>query len=126
MENTSSAQYWIVGAVWREVDKYPEFIRRGYWMLGWTEQEQPVQAALRDKVQVGDRIAIKRLLGQGASEMEIRALGIVKEVDLIEKRIYVDWVVPNLSRHVPSKGLFAAIHEPFLKEDDWIRLVFQL
>ncbi len=126
MGNTSSTQYWIVGAMWGDEDKYPEFIRRGYWMLGWTEKEQPIQTELRDKVQSGDRIAIKKLLGQGNSEMEILALGIVKEVDLIDKRIYVNWVVPSLSRCVPSKGLFSAIHKPFLKEDDWVRLVFQL
>lgn len=120
-------QYWVVGAMWGGHDDQTDiFVRRGYWFLGWTEKEQPAQTTLRDQIQPGDRIAIKRMLGQGSSNIEIRALGIVKEIDAIDKRVYVHWAVSDLQRQVASRGCFKSIHGPFLADDQWTRLVFQL
>jgi hypothetical protein len=34
-------------------------------MLGWKDQDAPDQAAKRDKIAEGDRIAIKKILGGG-------------------------------------------------------------
>jgi hypothetical protein len=107
-------------------DQSEVFIRRGYWFLGWNDEEQPAQAALRDKILPGDRIAIKRMLGQGSPNIEVRALGTVKEIDHDDKRVYIHWAVSELQRKVPSKGCFASIHGPFSADDDWTRLVFQL
>lgn len=121
------SQYWIVGAMWGGHDDQSEiFIRRGYWFLGWSDEEQPAQASLRDQIQPGDRIAIKRMLGQGSPNIEIRALGTVKEIDPDDKRVYIHWAVSGLQRQVPSKGCFASIHGPFPADDEWTRLVFQL
>ena len=61
----------------------------------------------------GDRIAIKRMLGQGSPNIAIRALGVIKEIDdehQENKRVYVDWFVKDLEREVPGNGCFAAIH----------------
>ena len=120
-------QYWIVGAMWGGHDDQSEiFIPRGYWFLGWSDKEQPAQASLRDQIKPDDRIAIKRMLGQGSPNIEIRALGTVKEIDPEDKRVYIHWAVSGLQRQVPSKGCFASIHGPFLADDEWTRLVFQL
>jgi len=117
--------YWVVGAMWGGRDDQSEvFIRRGYWFLGWSDQEQPAQAELRDKIQPGDRIAIKRMLGQGSSEIEIRALGVVSEIDNDDKRVYVDWLVKGLKRRVPSRGCYRSIHGPFVPNDDWVKVTF--
>src|SRR5206468_2150516 len=43
------------------------------------------------RFQPGDRIAIKRMLGQGSPKIEVRALGTVKEVDTEDKRVYIHW-----------------------------------
>jgi hypothetical protein len=119
--------YWVVGAMWGgQDDQIETFLRRGYWFLGWSEAEQPAQAQRRDQIQANDRIAIKRMLGQGASDIEIRALGVVREVDAEDHRVYVHWAISNLQRIVPSKGCFGSIHGPFPPEDEWTRLVFQL
>jgi hypothetical protein len=73
------SDYWVVGAMWGGHDDQSEvFIRRGYWLLGWSDQEQPAQAELRDRIKPDDRIAIKRMLGQGSTEIEIRALGVAR------------------------------------------------
>lgn len=120
-------KYWIVGAMLGGCDDQSDvFIRRGYWFLGWDDEKQPAQAALRDQIQPDDRIAIKRMLGQGSSNIEIRAIGIVKEIDHEDKRIYIHWAASGLQRQVPSKGCFASIHDPFADDDEWTRLVFQL
>jgi hypothetical protein len=120
-------RYWVVGAMWGgHDDQMDVFVRRGYWFLGWKDRDQPSQAALRDQIRPGDRIAIKRMLGQGSPNIEIRALGIVKEIDSADKRVYVQWAVSDLSREVPSKGCFQSIHGPFEQDDDWTRMAFQL
>jgi hypothetical protein len=80
----------------------------------------------RDQIQPGDRIAIKRMLGQGSSNIEIRALGIVTEIDQEDKRVYVRWAVSDLKRDVPAKGCFQSIHGPFPANDEWTCLAFQL
>ncbi len=116
--------YWIVGAMWGEDDQEEKFIRRGYWLLGWKDEEQPAQAALRNKIKSGDRIAIKRMLGRGSSDIEIRALGIVQEVDEEDNRIYVNWLIKGLRRKVPSKGAYKSIHGPYTVDDPWVKEAF--
>lgn len=119
--------YWIVGAMWGgHDDQLDVFIRRGYWYLGYKDADQPSQAARRDQIQPGDRIAIKRMLGQGSPNIEIRALGVVTEIDPEDKRVYVRWAVSDLTREVPAKGCFQSIHGPFAEDDEWTRRAFQL
>ncbi|MFC5838494.1 hypothetical protein [Aeromonas bestiarum] len=133
--------YWVVGATWGgSEDVLPQFIKRGYWYcwdankfeneasgVGNTIKNQQDRFEL---VKPGDRIAVKRLLGQGASEMAILAIGVVKDVDLKEWRIYVDWVASDIKdRKVPLKGCAASIHGPFSKEGGdtaWVNQVFCL
>jgi hypothetical protein len=107
-------------------DQSEKFIRRGYWFLGWDDNKQPQQAARRDQIQRGDRIAIKRMLGRGASSIEIRALGVVKEIDADDKRVYIHWATSEMNREVPAHGCLQSIHGPYSADDEWARLVFQL
>jgi len=119
--------YWVVGAMWGgHNDQYEKFIRRGYWFLGWDDEDQPAQASLRDQIKPGDRIAIKKMLGQGSQEIAIRALGIVKEMDKDDDRVYVDWIVTGLDREVPSHGAYKSIHGPYTEDDPWIQQVFSI
>jgi hypothetical protein len=66
------------------------------------------------------------MLGQGSPNIQIRALGIVTEIDPEDKRVYVRWVVSDLDRQVPAHGCFQSIHGPFTEDEDWTRRVFQL
>lgn len=118
--------YWVVGAMWSgHDDQMDAFVRRGYWRLGWQDDEQPAQAEKRDAIRPGDRIAIKRMLGQGSANIEIRAIGIVTEID-DDKRVYVRWAATDLQREVPARGCFGSIHGPFADDDDWTIRAFQL
>jgi hypothetical protein len=121
--------YWVVGAMFGgSEDQYEMFLRRGYWYC-WTPGQPniPPEAHARfQQVQIGDRIAIKKLLGRGSTEIEIRALGIVTDIDIGEWRIYVNWLVPGLSRRVPLHGCAGSIHGPFEYNDEWTRQVFSL
>ena len=108
------------------VDQSEKFIRRGYWFLGWSDNDQPEQAKLRDQIKKGDRIAIKKMLGQGSPNVEIRALGEVEEIDEEDKRVYIDWFVKDLGRIVPSRGAYRCIHGPFKESDDWVKEVFHI
>lgn len=117
--------YWLVGAMWGgNDDQAPVFLRRSYWILGHEDNEQPGMAQLRDKIVSGDRIAIKQMLGRGSPTILIKALGVVREIDPQDKRVYVDWLVKDLKREVESKGCFKAIHGPYNYEDEWTRQVF--
>ena len=107
-------------------DQAPKFIRRGYWVLGWKNEDAPDQAKRRDQIVAGDRIAIKRMMGQGSTEIRITALGVVTEVDEDDKRVYVNWIADNLDRVVESRGCFQSIHGPFEMNDEWVKEVFRL
>lgn len=122
-------QYWVVGATWGGYeDQLDKFIRRGHWILGWSPKEQPNQARKRDSIRPNDRIAIKRMLGKGSQHIEIRALGIVKEIDeeSEDKIVYVNWLVSDLKRRVESKGAYDAIHGPYRETNPWVRKVFHI
>jgi len=121
------SNYWLVGAMWSgSDDQTDKFVRRGYWFLGWRDDEKPELARLRDQIKPGDRIAIKQMLGQGSPNIRVKAIGIVKEIDVEDKRVYVNWLVQNTSRDVPSKGCYGSIHGPFSEQDDWIRSTFYI
>lgn len=122
--------YWVVGAMFGgSEDNLDLFIRRGYWYC-WDPRHNtaiPTEVESRfPQVQVDDRIAVKRMLGRGETEIEVRALGIVTDVDHDEWRIYVRWVLTNLIRRVPLHGCAGSIHGPFDANDAWVREVFQL
>jgi hypothetical protein len=118
-------QYWVVGAMWGgHDDQFDLFIQKGYWLLGWDPDEQPVQLRRRDQIRPGDHIAIKKRIGSNLRNIEIRALGIVKRIDPKSHRVYVRWAQPDLHRQVPSKGCYASIHGPFSSDDEWTQLVF--
>lgn len=114
--------YFLVGANWDGEKQNDSFYRRGYWEMGYDDTDKPKFAKLRDSVCPGDRIAIKSRDGQGATTISIHALGIVKEV--FQGRIYVDWVLTNLERHVESHGRFSTIHGPYKADDPWIKSIF--
>lgn len=128
--------YWVVGAMWGGNDDVLDtFIERGYWYC-WDIGEKNMAgsdagnsvAAQRDRfrqIKKGDRIAVKKMLGRGAKEIEVRALGIVKDVDSDEWRVYMNWLTtPEFSRRVPIKGCAASVHGPFQNNDLWVREVF--
>lgn len=136
-----NTQYWVVGATWGGTeDVLPQFLTRGYWYCWdanqFENEESGVGNTIKNQqarfklVRKDDRIAVKRLLGKGSSEMAILAVGIVKDVDLSEWRIYVDWIVTKIdNRHVPLKGCAASIHGPFFRKDKdkvWVQEVFCL
>jgi hypothetical protein len=125
--------YWVVGASFNNgsIDKYDEFILRSYWYLGWTEEDSEnrnVNTYINRAKQMkcGDRIAIKQLLGQGQSEIMIRAIGIIKDVDIKDENIiaYVKWLVKDIDRNVPIKGCVGSVYGPFKFNDGWTRQVF--
>jgi len=104
------------------------FINRGYWYCWDPKINQEIPSAVADlfpKINVGDRLAVKKMLGQGSSYMVVRALGIVTDIDLDEWRVYVRWLVPEMEREVPIKGCMGSIHGPF-EASDWRASVFQI
>ena len=121
--------YWVVGASWGGIEHQDRrFVEQGYWMLGWEEEDQPDQYAKASKIQPGDRIAIKRMKGQGQTGIRIFHLGVIKGVILDTSKVVctVDWVAIDLNRDIEeSRGCFKSIHGPFEK-DEWVEKVFCL
>lgn len=115
-------KYWLVGANWDGNKQNESFYRRGYWEMGYDDEDKPRFAKMRDSMQAGDRIAIKSMDGKGASTISIIALGIVKEV--FQGRVYIDWIVTDIDRQVDSKGCFKTIHGPYDYNDQWIQGIF--
>ncbi len=94
------------------------------WMLGW---EKGGPDKLAKKINIGDRIAIKRMKGRGKSEICILHIGIVKGVikDTSNVVCAVDWVATNLKRDVPSRGFYKSIHGP-VTDIPWLNEAFRL
>ena len=121
-------KYWLVGASWGGQDHQDQFfVKNGYWMLGWGEKDQPEQFKRGEQIQVGDRIAIKRMKGQGSSEIRILHIGIVKGVIAETNKVIcvIDWIIKDLDRSVESRGCFKSVHGPYDK-DEWIERIFCL
>lgn len=122
-----NVQYWVVGANWSGEDKSETFFNRGYWELGWDDEDKPGLAAKRQQMKPGDRIAVKSMRGQGQPTVTVKMLGVIKEVGE-DKRVYVNWVLSDLDREVPSHGCLGSIHGPYSVsgEQDWLGEVFRL
>ena len=129
--NTTETRYWLVGASWGGTEHQDErFIQQGFWMLGWEHGHQPARAA---EIAAGDRIAIKRMLGQGQTGLRIMHIGIVKGVVLDTNKVLctVDWAATHLDRIIhDSGGCFQSVHGPYIKSDSgfkqWIEEIFCL
>ncbi len=121
-------QFWLVGAKERgEIETLPAFIKGQYWKLWWTDKRQPGMAALRDQIQPGDGIAIKRMRGPGLKGIRILASGTVMQgTHGKDKRVSVKWHVVGIDKIVDSHGCFSAISRPYSADDPWIREIFQL
>ena len=61
-------------------------------------------------MQVGDSIALKKMLGPGESEIEILGNGTITSVNVSNTvKCEVDWVAKNLNRVVPSRGCYDSV-----------------
>jgi hypothetical protein len=116
--------YWLVGANWAGDNQAETFFLRGYWEMGYGDEDAPQQANLRDKIKIDDRIAVKSMNGKGATTITIRAIGVVK--DIADKKVYVDWKLKDMNRIVASHGAFRTIQGPYLFKDQWTQEVFCL
>ncbi|MFD1949860.1 hypothetical protein ACFSGX_03635 [Sphingomonas arantia] len=85
------ANYWVVGATVSDQDMSDDFITRGFW-FGDRDSAQDVIA----NIVVGDRLAIKSMLGQGSKEVWIKAIGVVTNCNTFNampfKFFYVNWI----------------------------------
>ncbi|ACL33112.1 hypothetical protein [Glaesserella parasuis] len=153
--------YWLVGATWGgEEETLDSFIEKGYWYCWDSKDYKPnpegfsggnsiirQQNSFR-KIKKGDRIAVKRLQGQGSKMMDILAIGIARtDADENEWRVYIDWIAisPNLlekdefkkldklpnivfpsTREIEIGECRASIHGPYKLEEnkEWIPKVF--
>ena len=121
-------QYFLGGAYWNNEDQYPDFIESGRWETGSDKKTRDCLPCL-EQMQNGDRIAIKKMLGQGSSQIQIRAIGIIKLVDTDRGIVYVDWIRKGMKRKVDSSNAFSTLHGPYLntgKHADWINQIFCL
>ena len=109
-------------------DKLSVFVKRGYWYC-WDPKTNPdVPVAVAEsfpKIRIGDRLAVKKMLGKGSPSIEVRALGIVSDIDANEWRVYVKWLVTDLAREIPIKNYMGSIHGP-VEPSDWRANAFQI
>jgi len=126
--------YWVVGASWDGTDhKDGEFIENKIWVLGYKENESKHQYQKAQKIKKNDRIAIKRMMGKGSSEIKILHVGIVEGVVDYGNLVIcvVNWLVTNKNISVESRGCFASIHGPYQMNGDtgnknWLDSIFSL
>ena len=121
-------QYFLGGANWDGDDQYSDFIESGRWETGSDKKTRDCLPRL-EQMRKGDRIAIKKMLGQGSPQIQIRAIGIIKSIDTHRGIVYVDWIRKGMKRKVDSSNAFSTLHGPYLntgKHADWINQIFCL
>ena len=119
------AQYWLVGATWGDEEKADEFVENGIWMLGWQDGFQRDKA---EKMQKGDRIAIKRRTGSAADPLIIQHIGIIQGIVLGTNSAVctVNWVANHVNREIAeSRGCIQSVHGPY-GHDEWVEKIFCL
>ena len=116
--------YWIVGKTWAGEDQAQRFYSLGKWEMGYEEAEVPKYDKKIAQIKAGDRLAVKHMNGKGQKDITIVAIGIVKGIE--ERVVYVDWIVKDLNRKVPSRGCFGTLHGPYTYKNAWTRQVFCL
>ncbi len=97
-------------------DQLDTFLKRGYWYCWEPTPGTTIPPLVKKRflqIVCGDRIAVKKMLGKGSRYVEIRAIGIVTDVDPTEWRVYVDWLVEESSHKVPINGYTASLHGPY-------------
>lgn len=130
--NNTQFQYYLAGAFWGRDDQYNDFITSGRWESGYKsgDDEFPKVESVLKQMRKGDRIAIKKKLGQGKSQIMIRAIGIIKSIDLERAIVYVDWIVTGMKRKVACKNVLATLHGPYYRTSqnhaEWIQEIFSL
>ena len=115
--------YWVVGAFFGPENQEDAFYRRGYWEMGWDDATKPNLARRRNSIKPGDRIAVKSRDGKGAHTISIKSIGIVKEV--AGGKVYVNWILTKMDRHVPCKNYFGTLHGP-VSDANWKNQAFSL
>ena len=130
---------WVCGAMWPEakIDHLDDFIKKGIWYFGYdpNDPRYPASIKLRSQMRVGDRIALKRMLGRGNTKIAIRAIGTITKVkgvkpkyttccDLVKVRWELLWLDKDSERRVDCKGCLGSIHGPFKACDPWTKKVF--
>ena len=88
-----------------------DFIRRGFWF----GDREDVQTTI-NQIAEGDRIAIKSMLGQGSTQVAIKAIGLVTQAQTVSdtpfKFFYVDWLdLRKEDRKIPFSGLGNTIRQ---------------
>ncbi len=117
--------YWVVGATVSAQDMSDDFITRKFW-FGDREDAQEII----NQIAPGDRLAIKSMLGQGATQVAIKAIGIVTHARGFNatpfKFSYVDWLeLRQEDRKVPFHGFGSTIRRVD-EASDIARLIFRL
>jgi hypothetical protein len=125
----SKTNYWVVGATHGVRDMYHEFVENEFWYMGWEHSHKKDYRIDQffnrvSQIKENDRIAIKRLMGKGQSNIKILAIGIVKKV--VKDIVFVNWVLTDMQREVPNNGCIGTIYGPYEYSDDWTRKVFSL
>jgi len=99
-------------------------------MLGYEKGYQKQRAS---QIAEGDRIAIKRMRGQGQRDLRIMHIGIVRGVIHETNKVIctVNWAATHLNRVISeSKGCFQSVHGPYSKSDpamkQWLEEIFSL
>lgn len=118
--------YWIVGATVCNQDLSDYFIKHGFWFAD-KDTAQPEIA----KIQKGDRIAIKKMRGSGATTVDIKVIGVVSDIGVFDsmdfRMVFVNWIdLRGEERQAPFSGWAGTIHGPYGSDNNVVASVFGL
>ena len=119
--------HWLVGA--REdgnVDRTAEFVEGGFWKSFVPEDKKlDSERKLWSEAEPGDRIGIKRRLGNAGDGIKVTTTGTITSIDRDAKRLSVDWTEAEMENVVESRGCMATVCGPYgERERAWLAECF--
>ena len=125
-EDSGEPRHWLLGATWGDQDKSEDFIKRGVWENGYTEDTDKANSIGKAKlIKVGDQVAIKVgfVVEKKISTTGIKAIGTVLENKGDGRTLKVNWTFTGPRFDIEGASYRQTVHEVTNAED--INLIFK-
>ncbi len=114
------SKYWVVEASWGKTEcNHDRVLSRGYWYITCTKEEMIKFTNQKEPIQIGDKIAV-RDKNATSSMIKIKAIGVVKEINLETNTIGIEWLLEEVKRNNVGQGCIESLTGPFFEKEDWV------
>jgi hypothetical protein len=121
--------YWVAGTDRHGTNMYNDYVTKEYWQLNIDGLKDHRMQNRFGQMRVNDRIALKSNMGRTRGAIKIKALGIITNIDMVERKVTVKWILTDMDRVIDNNGCLARLHGPYedvvdSKANPWVHYAF--